>query len=465
MSDRSELEALREEVREVTNEIIRLTGLRFSLTKEIDRIKRSIKLPVVDYKVERDLKSSIIDACNKYNVDEHFGLRLLNLLIDEAVRMQKGMDKHTKAISVIDMFVLAKKMEREGSSVIHLEVGEPDFGPPEKVKRTTYDSIERGFTHYTEPAGIPDLRGEIANSVNKRFQINISPEQVAVTCGGRFSVYASILSTLFSGDEAVVIQPAWPAYVDCIEDVGSRAVVFKTKLEDGWRPDVESFSELLNDSTKLIVLNYPNNPTGKVLEKHDLKAIVELAKERDITILSDEVYLDYAFKPYNSILEFHDCKSIYVSSFSKSYGMTGFRIGYAVSDLETIKKISRIQALASTSVPEFIQYAAIEALRCEDNVKVYSNLIKRRIKLICKELKKMEIPYYEPDGTFYAFPQISQDIDFDIEKFSLDLLREKGVCVAPGTTFGDYPNFVRISACQNEHIISEGLRRIGEVLI
>ncbi|MCP8306603.1 MAG: aminotransferase class I/II-fold pyridoxal phosphate-dependent enzyme [archaeon] len=465
MSDRSELEALREEVRDVTNEIIRLTGLRFSLTKEIDRIKRSMKLPVVDYKVERDLKSSIIDACKKYDVDERFGLRLLNLLIDEAVRMQKSMDKGTKAISVIDMFILAKKMEREGSPVIHLEVGEPDFGPPKKVKRRTYDAIERGFTHYTDPAGIPDLREEIANSVNKRYNIDVSPEQVAVTCGGRFSVYASILSKLFSGDEAVVIQPAWPAYVDCIEAVGGRAVAFKTKLEDGWRPDVESLSELLNDSTRLIVLNYPNNPTGKVLEKHDLKAIVELAKERDITILSDEVYLDYAFKPYNSILEFHDCKSIYVSSFSKSYGMTGFRIGYAVSDLETIKKISRIQALASTSVPEFIQHAAIEALRCEDDVKVYSNLIKRRIRLICKELRKMKIPHYEPDGTFYTFPQISQDRDFDIEKFSLDLLREKGVCVAPGTTFGDYPNFIRISACQREHIMLEGLRRIGEVLI
>lgn len=147
LSDRSELEALREEVRDVTNEIIRLTGLRFSLTKEIDRIKRSMKLPVVDYKVERDLKSSIIDACKKYDIDERFGLRLLNLLIDEAVRMQKSMDKGTKAISVIDMFILAKKMEREGSPVIHLEVGEPDFGPPKKVKRRTYDAIERGFTH------------------------------------------------------------------------------------------------------------------------------------------------------------------------------------------------------------------------------------------------------------------------------------------------------------------------------
>jgi len=463
LSKISELEALREEVRDVTNEIIKLTGLRFSLTKEIDRIKRSMDLPVIDYKVERDLKRSVIDTCKKYNVDERFGLRLLNILIDEAVRIQKNLDKGKKTISIIDMFILAKEIERKGKSVIHLEVGEPDFGPPEKVKSTTSDAIEKGFTHYTEPAGIPNLREAIANSVSKRYKINVSPEQVAVTCGGRFSVYASILSTLFLGDEAIVVQPTWPAYIDCIEAVGARSIGFKTKLEDSWRPDIESLLELINDSTKLIIFNYPNNPTGKILEKNDLKALIELAKERNITILSDEVYSDYAFKPYNSILD-HDCKSIYVSSFSKSYGMTGFRIGYAVSNEEIIKKISRIQALISTSVPEFIQYAAIEALRCGDDVNIYVNLVKRRINLICKELKNMNVPYYEPEGAFYVFPQISQDRDFNVEKFCFDLLKEKGVCVAPGTTFGDYPNFIRISACQKENIILEGLKRISEAL-
>jgi len=128
--------------------------------------------------------------------------------------------------------------------------------------------------------------------------------------------------------------------------------------------------------------------------------------------------------------------------------MTGFRIGYAISDIETIKKISGIQALAATSVPEFIQHAAIKALKCRGDVKEYVNLIKRRIKLICEELKKMNIKYYEPKGAFYIFPQISQNEDFDIIRFSFDLLKKKNVCVAPGTTFGDYPNYIRISACQ-----------------
>ncbi|MCP8317087.1 MAG: aminotransferase class I/II-fold pyridoxal phosphate-dependent enzyme [archaeon] len=464
MPSESELEALRKEVREITKEIIRLIGLRLSLAKKINEVKHSMGLPIIDFKVERDLKNFVIDACKKYNVDESFGLRLLNLLIDEAVRAQKiSTDEGKKAISVIDMFVLAKKMEKEGSKIIHLEVGEPDFGPPEKVKRATYDAISKGYTHYTEPSGILNLRESIANSVSERYGIDLSPEQVAITSGGRFSVYASILSILSPGDEAIVIQPAWPAYVDCIESIG-RAISIKTNLEDGWRPDIEFISNLINDSTKMIIINYPNNPTGKVLEKRDMKALVDLAMERNVTILSDEVYSNYSFKPFNSILEFHDCKSICVSSFSKSHGMTGFRIGYAISDVETIKKISRVQALASTSVPEFIQYAAIEALKCKNDVKRYANIIRERINLVCKALKKMNLSYYEPDGAFYVFPQLSKNRNFDAGKFALDLLNDKNVCVAPGITFGDYHNFIRISACQAEHLLLEGLRRMGGVL-
>lgn len=465
MPSESELEALRKEVRDVTNEIIRLIGLRLSLAKRINEIKRSMELPIIDYKVERELKSSVIDACKKYNVDESFGLRILNLLIDEAVKAQKSsMDKGKKAISVIDMFVLAKKMEKEGSEVIHLEVGEPDFGPPEKVKRVTFDAISKGYTHYTEPLGILNLREGIANSVSEHYNIDVSPDQVAITSGGRFSVYASILSNLSPGGEAIVIQPAWPAYVDCIEAIGGRIISIRTNLEEGWRPDIESISNLINNSTELIIINYPNNPTGKILENRDMKALVDLAMERNITILSDEVYSEYSFKPFNSILEFHDCKSICVSSFSKSYGMTGFRIGYAISDFETIRKISKIQALASTSVPEFIQYAAIEALKCKDDVKKYTSLIRERINLVCKELKKMNLSYYEPDGAFYVFPEISKDGSFDAGKFSFDLLKDKKVSVTPGITFGDYPNFIRISACQAEHLLLEGLRRMGEML-
>jgi len=459
----SELEALRKEVKDITNEIIRLIAHRLSLTKKINEIKFSLGLPTIDYKVERDLRKSVINTCKKYDVDEQFGLRILNLLIEEAVRAHKSTISK-KAIGVIDMFVLAKRMEEDGKKVIHLEVGEPDFGPPYKVKRATYDAISKNHTHYTEPSGILSLRESIANYLNKRYGIDLSSEQVAVTSGGRFSIYASILSTLSQGGEAIVIQPAWPAYVDCIEMIGGRTINIKTDLEEGWRPDIELISNLINDSTKLIVINYPNNPTGKVLEKRDIKALVDLAIDRNITILSDEVYSDYSFKPFNSILEFHECKSICVSSFSKSYGMTGFRIGYAISDVETIRKVSKIQALVSTSVPEFIQYAAIEALKCKKDVKRYANLIKKRISLVCKELENMGLSYYMPDGAFYVFPQISKNKSFDAEKFALDLLKDKNVCVTPGTIFGDYPNFIRISACQAEDLLLEGLKRMGEML-
>jgi aspartate aminotransferase len=195
-----------------------------------------------------------------------------------------------------------------------------------------------------------------------------------------------------------------------------------------------------------------------------MKALVDLAKDRNITILSDEVYSEYSFKPFHSILEFDGVKSICASSFSKSYGMTGFRVGYAISDVNSIRKISKIQALASTSVPEFIQYAAVEALKCKDDVRRYANAVSRRVGLVCKELSKMGLSYYEPDGAFYVFPKIGKDNSFNSGKFALDLLKEKSVGVAPGTTFGDYSDFIRISACQSERSLLEGLKRIGEFL-
>jgi len=287
---------------------------------------------------------------------------------------------------------------------------------------------------------------------------------VIVTVGGRYAVFLSIASILSPGEEAIIFEPAWPAYKDCVKSVQAKPVRISGKLESRWKPDLDALLQNINKSTKMIILNSPNNPTGKVIGNDVLERIVEIAKENDLFILSDEVYYYFAFKPFKGLLEFSDCKYVYVNSFSKAFGMTGFRVGYAISDVETVKKMVKIQNLSLTSVPEFVQYAAIKALDCMEEVGKYAEKIKKRIALLCDALDGLPVSYYKPDGGFYVFPKLRNE-NFDAQTFVEKLLMEKGVCVTPGTAFGEnYRNFFRICVCQPEETLLEAMKRIGDLL-
>ena len=213
----------------------------------------------------------------------------------------------------------------------------------------------------------------------------------------------------------------------------------------------------------MIIINNPNNPTGIVYGRDTVKGIVELALDHDLIILSDEVYSELAPPGFESILNYPECKSIYIQSFSKTYGMTGFRVGYAVSSPEIIRGMARLQSLTVTSVPEFIQYAALEALKCQEEAEKYRELTEKRIEVACKELDKLPVKYKRPEGAFYIFPRIEKE-GFDSVPFAWKLLREKGVCVTPGTAFGKYPAHIRISIPLKEETIKEGIKKIGELL-
>jgi aspartate aminotransferase len=459
---------LRKEIENVTAEIFNLVGKRFLLSREIAKAKMKMGLPVEDVDAERRLKEIISEKCKSYNIDLNFGLRLLNLLVEESKRIQESLAEKTKEkmrfSAPYEVFAKAKEMERKGKTLIHLEVGEPDFGPPESVKEAVKDAVERGYTHYTETAGIPQLREKIASTINENFKTDISPDQVIVTVGGRYAVFLAISSILFPGEEAIIFEPAWPAYKDCVKNVQAKPVRISGRLENGWEPDLDALLQNVNKSTKMIILNSPNNPTGKIISGDILERIVEIAKENDLFILSDEVYSDFAFKPFKSILKFSDCKYIYVNSFSKAFGMTGFRVGYAISDIETTKRMTKLQNLCLASVPEFIQYAALKALDCKEEVKGYAEKTRRRIELVCEALDGLPFSYYKPDGGFYVFPKLHNE-NFDAQTFVEKLLTEKDVCVTPGTAFGEnYRNFFRISACQPEETLLEATKRIGELL-
>ena len=237
--------------------------------------------------------------------------------------------------------------------------------------------------------------------------------------------------------------------------------ILSTNLEEKWNPDPRRLDEMIDHQTKIIILNYPNNPTGKILDKKNITRIVSMAKDSGLYVISDEVYSDYSFKRFTSLAEYEYEKSLVVSSFSKSYAMTGFRVGYGIANREIINKMARVQAIAMTSVAEPMQHAALAAIdyNSTGNVK----LIQKRLDLIAEKLHNMSLDFTTPDGAMYIFPRIKGLIEDDARL--VEKLLDLGVAVAPGSGFGqNYRQFIRISACQPEHVLEKGLEIIRSVL-
>jgi aspartate aminotransferase len=311
------------------------------------------------------------------------------------------------------------------------------------------------YYHYTDTQGIAKLRDAIASKEGG----GISKDQVIVTPGGRFAVFSAIKSLLRAGQELIVVEPAWPAYKECADFVGAKTKILRTTLENKWVPDIKQLEGIINSSTKMIVLNYPNNPTGKVLDHKTTKKIVQLAKDHGLYLLSDEVYADYVFGEFRSILKYDYTKSIVVGSFSKRYAMTGFRVGYAIANKDIISRMARVQAVAITSVAEPMQRAALAALEVDPSENI--QLMKSRLGFICNKLEKMSLRYIKPDGAMYVYPELQNGEDLPI----VEKLLEKGVAIAPGSGFGDvYKRFVRISACQPEKTLEKGLDVMASVI-
>jgi aspartate aminotransferase len=273
-------------------------------------------------------------------------------------------------------------------------------------------------------------------------------------------VFLAISSLLNPGNEIIVIEPAWPAYRDNALNSGVKIRTIHTTLEGKWEPKIEDIENAINQNTKMIVLNYPNNPTGKILPIKLQDQIMNLAEKNNLYVLSDEIYSAYAYKSWKSILTYGYNKSIVTQSFSKSHAMTGFRIGYAISSPDIIEKMSKLQALAITNVSEPIQYVAMKALEADTSGN--AKTIKDRLESILKKARTMEFDFVEPDGAMYLFAKIKRE-NFDSVEFTNKLL-DIGVAIAPGEGFGNYQGFVRISACQPEDTLNQGMQIIEERL-
>jgi aspartate aminotransferase len=491
------LENLRNDIKTVTQNIISLINKRMEIAKKIGEIKNELQIKVIDDKVENEIKNYILHNSLNKQLDPEFLGRIINMLIKESVSIQnneklrvklspeiKNKNKiiqtgvgdnpnHEEITSNIrikthmDVFNRAKQLDQLGKKIIHMEVGEPDFLPPPQVKAELMSIYSNQRYHYTEPAGIFDLRKKLSLYLLQLSENNsneINPDDIIITVGGRFAIFCTFCSILNPGDEVIIVEPAWPAYRDCANYLGAKTKILRTSLEQNWDPDISMIENSVNVNTKIICLNYPNNPTGKIIDEKKLQSIVQIAEKNDIYILSDEVYCNFAFNKFSSILKFPYENSIMIGSFSKTYAMTGFRVGYAYSKNKSlIEKIKKIQSLTLTSVPEPMQFCALAALSYDPSE--YAITMSKRISFVCDKLKKMPFEFLYPDGAMYVYAKINEELAIDDLTLTEKLLN-KGVAVAPGSGFGDlYKNYIRISTCIEEDLLDEGLHIINQLVL
>lgn len=373
-----------------------------------------------------------------------------------------------KPVSIADIYFRSKELERKGVDIIHLDVGEPDFEPPQEVTKATKKAIDESKGRYTAAAGIFGVRTSIAERLNSKYKTSLSPDQVVFTSGGRLALYLAFFS-LPKAAKVAIFTPDWPAYRDVCNIMGFDPIFISTSLENSWTPDP---AELEAKDFDALVLNYPNNPTGKVVDADLLDWIIRIATEKNAAVISDEVYSDYLFNSENrfeSILQSKEKNRFALaSSLSKSYAMTGYRAGYVVSDKETAANFERINGIILSSAPEFVQYAAIAALDCDNYVADKVNLIRKRKEAAVRALCQSGYSdFYEPDGSLYIFPRIrnTKGKTIDSEVLALDLLDKVHVSVTPGTVFGSqFRDYIRITLLQDEERIARGIELIGDYL-
>ncbi|MER5174452.1 MAG: aminotransferase class I/II-fold pyridoxal phosphate-dependent enzyme [Candidatus Nitrosocosmicus sp.] len=491
------LDDLRIDMKAVTQQIVALINQRMEIAKKIGEIKSELQLNVVDDKVEQEIKKHILQKSDNKGLDPEFSGRIINMLISESVIIQNHeknkkkilpgpittedknslkQNNNTKSDNIVsnsikirthmDVFNKAKQLDSLGKKIIHMEVGEPDFLPPPQVKDELMLIYDKHRYHYTETAGIDELRKKLSaylSNLRENKSNEFYPENIITTVGGRFAIFCTFSALLRPGDEVIIIEPAWPAYKDCANYMGVKSKIIKTSLEGNWEPDISLIENSININTKIICLNYPNNPTGKILSEEKLKSIIQIAEKNNLYILSDEVYCNFAFKKFSSILKFPYKNSIMIGSFSKTYSMTGFRVGFAFSiNKDLINKLIKIQALSLTSVSEPMQYCALAALSY--NPAEYNQIMNKRIDFVCSQLKNMPFKFSHPDGAMYVYAKINEELAID-DLTLIEKLLERGVAVAPGSGFGDnYTNYIRISTCIDENKLNKGLEIINHLV-
>ena len=361
-------------------------------------------------------------------------------------------------------------MAAELEDVIALTIGEPDFSTPWHIRQAGIQTLEKGKTWYSPNAGFVQLRQSIANYLSRRFSLTYDPlHEVVVTVGGSEAIDLVFRTVVQEGDEVLVPSPSFVCYRPLAELAGGVAVPLVTRAEDDFRLTAEALKAAITPKTKLLVLPFPNNPTGAVMRREHLEEIAEVLRGTDILVLADEIYaeLTYGDESHVSFASLPDMweRTILVSGFSKAYAMTGWRLGYCCGPQPIIQQLLKLHQYGIMSAPTTAQYAAIEALdNGDEDVATMRAEYDARRRLIVDGFRKLGMPCFEPEGAFYCFPSV-EITGLTSEEFCRRLLQEKHVAVVPGTAFGECgEGFIRVSYCYSVKHIREALKRIGEFL-
>ncbi|TME98671.1 MAG: pyridoxal phosphate-dependent aminotransferase [Chloroflexi bacterium] len=368
-----------------------------------------------------------------------------------------------------EVLARARKLEAEGKKIVHLEIGEPDFSTPDNIIEAGISALQSGYTHYTPAGGIKEVREAVANFVSRMLKCEVDASEVVLVPGSKNVLLFTLLATIEPGDEVIMPDPGYPAYHSQVNFIGAVPRLVTLREETGFRMDLDELRSLISPKTRMIILNTPQNPTGGVLTAEDIKTVCEIALEHDLMVVSDEIYsqLVYGFHHVSPMSQpgMRE-RTVLMDGLSKSYAMTGWRLGYAVAPKDLAVKLEQLMINSSSCAAGFTQMAAIEALSMPESEHAVHHMVKvfeHRRNLVVDGLNAIRgVRCKLPQGAFYAFPNI-EDTGFNERDLASRLLNEAGVAVLPGTTFGEAgKGFIRLAYTQSEDELKLGLDRIRE---
>ncbi|MBS3814049.1 pyridoxal phosphate-dependent aminotransferase [Candidatus Bipolaricaulota bacterium] len=369
-----------------------------------------------------------------------------------------------------DVFERVNRLEREGRDIVHMEIGRPDFDTPAPIKQAAKDALENGFVHYTSSAGILELREELARKLEEDNGIQVSPDEIVVTAGASEGIFSSFLTFLDPGDEVIIPEPMYVYYRDWADFAGANTVPLPVYGEANYQPNPEDIEELINERTKMLVLNYPHNPTGVTLDPGILGSIADLAIDEDLMVLSDEIYEQITYGEVDQIspasLPGMEDRTLTVNGFSKAYSMTGWRLGYVAGTRALIEPLLKTRQHTSNCPCSFGQKGALAGLRkCDEQVASMVEQFGRRKDLVVDALESMAgVEFVEPRGAFYAFPMV-RGTEMDSHELVNYLLEEANVALVPGAEFGESgQGHVRIAYSTGYQQLEQGLSQMERAL-
>lgn len=357
----------------------------------------------------------------------------------------------------------------EMPDAISLGVGEPDFDTPWNIREEGIYSLEKGRTFYTSNAGLLELRQEICNYLERRFRLSYNPKnEVLITVGGSEGIDVALRAMLNPGDEVIIPEPCFVSYVPCVQLAGGVPVTVSLKNENQFRLTKEELEAAITEKTKIVMLSYPNNPTGAVMEREDLEAIAEVIIKHDLYVISDEIYAELTYNSgHTSIASLPGMweRTIVINGFSKAFAMTGWRLGFAVGPAMILEQMTKVHQFAIMCAPTNSQYAAVVAMRdCDKDIVRMREAYDQRRRYLLDAFQKMGLSCFEPYGAFYIFPCI-KEFGLSSEEFATRLLHSKKVAVVPGDAFGECgEGFLRISYAYSLEELKVAIGRLGEFI-